>query len=720
MAKTARRYDFDLVLATDFRGADCRVETAASHLACLADGPWRIGLWSMIEPDIPRSAVLHPRIEALARAHAAVPIPPDAEGLRTRLILFYAPHLLALARSFRPLAHADTALIVLADFPLPKGGPAFEPGRSAACIDGIVAGRQVWCPASPAIRIRLRELAPGLPIRDRDLPPIEPIAAWRTIRRPPHERRPILGRMLLQGDEALPGRRETMLEAYPAVPDITMRFLGAGGAIAARVEPQPHEWQLLAANSVTPRRFLARLDCYVQQQDDSAKQPPRGALQAMAAGRVVLASPACRAALGAGPAYRDPDQIAETARYLHTEVRFYDRYVAEQDAALADRFGPGQLLDLLAEHITVPRRQARPRPAAPRPIVFYPTNGIGLGHVTRLLAIARRLPPGREAIFLTPCHALAVIEHAGFRTEYIPEPAYDETDPADHADAMAPRLSLLLRHYDPAALVFDGNVPREWLLQACAEQDLPLLWLRRGMWRADPALARHLQHASRFDAVIEPAEVAATVDRGATAAATDAPVVVPPVMLLDRGELDAPRQARALLGLVPNRPALLVQPGAGNNHDIEPLLDRVAEAQARLGLQVVVAEWLIQHAPLRRRGLRYLSSFPNSRYFAAFDLAVSAAGYNSFHELLHHGVPTVFVPNDNQTVDDQRARAEWAESRGAAICLPRGAEATLPGYLSAMLDPGLRRQLARRARALCPINGAAQAAAAVMTVAARG
>lgn len=720
MAKTARRYDFDLVLATDFRGADCRVETAASHLACLADGPWRIGLWSMIEPDIPRSAVLHPRIEALARAHAAVPIPPDAEGLRTRLILFYAPHLLALARSFRPLAHADTALIVLADFPLPKGGPAFEPGRSAACIDGIVAGRQVWCPASPAIRNRLRELAPGLPIRDRDLPPIEPIAAWRTIRRPPDERRPILGRMLLQGDEALPGRRETMLEAYPAVPDITMRFLGGGGAIAARVEPQPHEWQLLAANSVTPRRFLARLDCYVQQQDDSAKQPPRGALQAMAAGRVVLASPACRGALGAGPAYRDPDQIAETARYLHTEVRFYDRYVAEQDAALADRFGPGQLLDLLAEHITVPRRQARPRPAAPRPIVFYPTNGIGLGHVTRLLAIARRLPPGREAIFLTPCHALAVIEHAGFRTEYVPEPAYDETDPADHADAMAPRLSLLLRHYDPAALVFDGNVPREWLLQACAEQDLPLLWLRRGMWRADPALARHLQHASRFDAVIEPAEVAATVDRGATAAATDAPVVVPPVMLLDRGELDAPRQARALLGLVPNRPALLVQPGAGNNHDIEPLLDRVAEAQARLGLQVVVAEWLIQHAPLRRRGLRYLSSFPNSRYFAAFDLAVSAAGYNSFHELLHHGVPTVFVPNDNQTVDDQRARAEWAESRGAAICLPRGAEATLPGYLSAMLDPGLRRQLARRARALCPINGAAQAAAAVMTVAARG
>jgi UDP:flavonoid glycosyltransferase YjiC (YdhE family) len=240
------------------------------------------------------------------------------------------------------------------------------------------------------------------------------------------------------------------------------------------------------------------------------------------------------------------------------------------------------------------------------------------------------------------------------------------------------------------------------------------------MWRADPSLARHLDHARRFDAVLEPEEAAAAFDRGVTATAPDAPLTVPPVMLLDRKEAERPKSARAALGLAADRPAILVQPGAGNNHDIEPLLDRVAEAQARLGLQVVVAEWLIRQAPVRRPGFRYLSHFPNARYLAAFDLAVSAAGYNAFHELLHHGVPTIFVPNDHQQVDDQRARAEWAESRGAAICLPRGAEASLPGYLSALLDPDLRRQLKRRARAACPTNGAAEAATAVMAVAGRG
>ena len=118
--------------------------------------------------------------------------------------------------------------------------------------------------------------------------------------------------------------------------------------------------------------------------------------------------------------------------------------------------------------------------------------------------------------------------------------------------------------------------------------------------------------------------------------------------------------------------------GSGSNNDIERSLDQAVIAARRLDLQLVVAEWLIQQAPVRRRGLRYLTAFPNARHFRAFDFAISAAGYNSFHELLHLGVPTIFVPNDNQKVDDQRARAVWAEGRGAAICLPRGAESSLP------------------------------------------
>ena len=219
--------------------------------------------------------------------------------------------------------------------------------------------------------------------------------------------------------------------------------------------------------------------------------------------------------------------------------------------------------------------------------------------------------------------------------------------------------------------------------------------------------------------MIEPAEVAASADAGVTARATDEPAAVPPIMLLDREDLLERTAARQALGLRPDRPAALVQLGSGNNNDIERHLDHIVAAGEQLDLQLVVAEWLIQHNPVRRRGVRYLSAFPNARYFNAFDFVVSAAGYNSFHEILHHGLPGIFLPNDNQKVDDQRARASYAEAEGAGVCVPRGAESALPSYMAAMLDPAMRRLVGRRARSLCPKNGAREAAGLVETVIAR-
>ena len=714
------RHDFDFVLAGDFRGHGEAVETMASHLASLAGLQLEIGLLWLRDPALPAASPVAPRLARLVREHSAVPIPPDGEAPSCKLALIYAPRLLTDPKVALPTLRADHALVLPCEPLLDGRRPLFDPGAAATAIERRLARRQTWCPTGPALRRHYLEHGQGVALHEADLPPLEPIAAWRTARRPPVGRRPVLGRMLRPGDDRLPAAREALLQAHPDAPDLELRFLGGEAALAKLAQPLPRGWQLAGPEAVLPRRFLARLDFYLQQVDEPQRQFPRGALQAMAAGRVVLMSPGYRAAFGAGPAYRDPDQVADSARYLHEEPRFYERYLAEQDAALAERFAPDRLLALVGEHVRLPRHTPRRPAPARRTVAFYPTNGVGLGHVTRLLAIARRLPERYEPVFLTPCHALAVIEHAGYRTDYVPEAAHDETNPADHHAAMAPRLLELLRYHDPAAIVFDGNVPRDSLLTACADLDAPMLWVRRGMWRADPQLARHLALSRGFDAVLEPSEVAAAADRGVTASAPDAPTPVPPVMLLDRAEILPAAAARAALGLDPDRPAALIQLGAGNNNDIDRVLDHILPIQLRLDLQLVVAEWLIREAPVRRRGIRYLRAFPNARHLRAFDFAVSAAGYNSFHELLHYGVPTLFVPNDHQKVDDQRARAAWAESRGAGICLPRGGEAAIAGYVGALLDAGLRRQLARRARAVCPVNGAVAAAQAVVALAERG
>ncbi len=63
-------------------------------------------------------------------------------------------------------------------------------------------------------------------------------------------------------------------------------------------------------------------------------------------------------------------------------------------------------------------------------------------------------------------------------------------------------------------------------------------------------------------------------------------------------------------------------------------------------------------------GLR--ATYPMSRYFAAFDGAVAAAGYNAYHELIALGVPSLFVPMPRDT-DDQPARARYAEGAGIGL-----------------------------------------------------
>ena len=100
--------------------------------------------------------------------------------------------------------------------------------------------------------------------------------------------------------------------------------------------------------------------------------------------------------------------------------------------------------------------------------------------------------------------------------------------------------------------------------------------------------------------------------------------------------------ARHTLDLDPHEPAVLVLLGAGNNYDYEPVRKVVL---ARLGkapnVQIVAAEWLIADLPVELpEHVRRLAEYPISRYLAAFDFAISAVGYNSFHELLFAAVPT--------------------------------------------------------------------------------
>ena len=297
------------------------------------------------------------------------------------------------------------------------------------------------------------------------------------------------------------------------------------------------------------------------------------------------------------------------------------------------------------------------------------SNGTGMGHLSRMLSIALAAGDAIDATMLSLSVAFPVVSGHGLTGEYCPSPERHFMPRHLWQGYLRRRLVALAREVDAEVLAFDGIVPYPGLVAALADLgDVPAVWVRRGMWRpggADLSLAR----SGQFDLVIEPGDLAAAGDRGATAQRTDA-VRVPPVSLVDVVDRVDRATAAAELGIDPDRPAALVALGIG------ALGDAVTPGASAVGALLDDPSWQVcvtrpgaaTDRPMPDiRVTPLVGVYPLARYLAAFDVAVSAAGYNSVHELIPAGLPTLLLPNPDTRTDDQVARAAWLAGAGLAL-----------------------------------------------------
>ena len=353
--------------------------------------------------------------------------------------------------------------------------------------------------------------------------------------------------------------------------------------------------------------------------------------------------------------------------------------------------------------------------AAPTGDVMYvSSNGTGMGHLTRLMAMARRRSPGVRPYVVSLSRAVSVVRDEGLDYEYIP--SRDDLGIGARRWRMlfAERFAEVLLRERPDVVVFDGVYPYYGLLASRSVlPDVRLVWSRRAMWR--PGLGGvPLASSSVFDLIIEPGELAAELDAGATVGRTDA-VHVGPVTLLDDTDLLPRAQAAAALGVDPNRPTALVTLGVGALKDVESDVAQVVRGLLGVeGLQVVVTRPAIAVADAGLPdGVQGVSLYPISRYLRAVDLAVASAGYNSFHELVASAVPTAFVANTKTGTDDQAARARWAEQAGVGIDVPVLDAAGVRRVVHELGDAERRAAMSHALGAARQPNGAAAAQAAV-------
>jgi hypothetical protein len=133
---------------------------------------------------------------------------------------------------------------------------------------------------------------------------------------------------------------------------------------------------------------------------------------------------------------------------------------------------------------TVTQATSGPTSGGRRPVVLLLTsNGWGMGHLSRQLALATALGDRAEPVFLSLSGAVHLVAAQGFRAEYCPSPSRGWLEAAPWNAYLAERIVALARETQARALVFDGVFPYRGLLEARRHlPDVPFVWSRRGMW----------------------------------------------------------------------------------------------------------------------------------------------------------------------------------------------------------------------------------------------
>ena len=168
-----------------------------------------------------------------------------------------------------------------------------------------------------------------------------------------------------------------------------------------------------------------------------------------------------------------------------------------------------------------------------------------MGHLTRLMAYARRAEPDMAPHFVSLSQAVGVVAQYGFSFEYVPSPGATGLPPRRWKNLFTERVSDAVTRLRPAIVVFDGTRPYNGITQVRdAYPEARWVWSRRGMWRqarAPRTLPGRLGSTSPGSRGVRRG-----VRQGSDLTAGG--LRVGPVTLLDKAELDDHETARRALG----------------------------------------------------------------------------------------------------------------------------------------------------------------------------
>ena len=397
------------------------------------------------------------------------------------------------------------------------GLPSYDLPAAMRNAEEILAGPADWVPVGPNARDAFAGCDNGPALLPTDWANVIDFDARRHQPKPRQSKTPTIGRHSRADLRKFPASRAAFLEIYGDGSRAHVDLLGCAAETLAMLQPTEPNWTLRPFGSVPVRPYLDSLDAFVYyHREDWVEAFGYAVLEAMARGLPCVLPPTLAQSFGDAARIAPPDQAFNaTLEVLEDPVDLqnagYD-LVHERHSfdAVARRLK--DLIGLPAKDTPKMPARAQPEPAA----LLISTNGIGMGHLTRTLAIARRLQTPIKPIIVTMSHGAAVAKDFGFHVEFIPYHNYLGTDKHVWNFALRDELAALIDAHGARVVLFDGNSPFQGLLDAVAARpQIWSIWCRRGMWRPNAGL-EFIGRETSFDAILEPRDLADAFDAGPT------------------------------------------------------------------------------------------------------------------------------------------------------------------------------------------------------------
>lgn len=715
----------DILFVADARFEGGTSTAVAAEMRAAVRAGLRCGLAMVKGPLLTRPFVVHPEIRLLLDQGVVERIDPSMK-VHSRALLIHHPTIMEYRPTSRLRFTTDVLVVVLHHpmYDMASKRQYDVDQVTRVCVDAF--GRiPVYAPVSGVVRDSLpKSMFERAVVLEDDWYNLIDVADWPQRPARPIGEKIVIGRHSRPDSLKWPSKQDAW-HAYPPNGDrYAVRILGAGHYLTQLYGSLPANWELLPFAWSGVPEFLGTLDFYVYYHDDRWSEAfGRTILEALAVGLVVILPPHFERIFGDAAVYSVPVHVENViGRFANDQVAYLDQCKRARNFA-ATTCSPkayGDRIARLLERFSTPTDRTLASPALfptlpARNILFISSNGIGIGHLSQQLAIARHLPERLRPVFATMSYSMEIAAREGYQAHFLTYHRHLRAEAKDWNVSLAEEVFDLIKHLRPAILAYDATAVFGGVIEALGMYpDLFSIWVRRPMWRESHR--PFVDCASHFSAVIEPGELAVDFDHGPTAAERAGVLLVPPVLHVEPNERMEREAARAALQLPQHLKVVTLQLGSGSNFDMEPVRRALLEAVMRrpdtflLDIRSPIAA---HDPPAFRDHPRYraISLFPSFRYSLAFDAAISAAGYNAFHEQILGAIPTLFVPNEADDMDLQVNRARWAELTGRGLLMRRDYDlAHVEHYVELLLDAAEQESIKHRCRSITWQNGAREIA----------